>query len=192
MRRDFQIAILLALAAIPAGVALMAAPEYIGILKEYPGPFFWGGFALTAGLFGAAIAIAFRGEAAEPESGHRRRMIALIGMIIFGLGFLGSATVYFWPARSITDLAGTPESASDIVFLPPKRTYTLRWDPPHQMGIYTFPDPYHGEPDQTEVLIPVFLIKNRAHGLARYRNGMDKRCRTNGAGCYGITQDEDV
>jgi Leucine-rich repeat (LRR) protein len=27
----------------------------------------------------------------------RRRMIALIGMIIFGLGFIGSAAVYFWP-----------------------------------------------------------------------------------------------
>jgi hypothetical protein len=48
MRRDFQIAILLALAAIPAGVSLMAAPEYIGILKEYPGSFFWAGLILAA------------------------------------------------------------------------------------------------------------------------------------------------
>jgi hypothetical protein len=29
---------------------------------------------------------------------RRTRMIALIGMIIFGFGFLASATVYFWPA----------------------------------------------------------------------------------------------
>ncbi len=102
MRRDFQIAILLALAAIPAGVALMAAPEYIGILKEYPGPFFWGGLIVAAVLIGAAIIIAFRGEASQPRSGHRRRMIALAGMIIFGLGFVGAAAVYFWPTRPPT------------------------------------------------------------------------------------------
>lgn len=29
MRRDFQIAIVLAVAALPAGTALMAAPEYL-------------------------------------------------------------------------------------------------------------------------------------------------------------------
>jgi hypothetical protein len=112
MRKDFQIAILLALAAIPAGVALMAAPEYIGVLKEYPAPFFWGGLILAVGLIGAAIVIALRGEASEPRSGHRRRMIALVSMIVFGLGFVGSAAVYFWPhakpwKHSLEDLYAT-------------------------------------------------------------------------------------
>jgi hypothetical protein len=112
MRKDFQIAILLALAAIPAGVALMAAPEYVGVLKEYPAPFFWVGLILAVGLIGAAIVIALRGEASEPRSGHRRRMIALVGMIVFGLGFVGSAAVYFWPhakpwKHSLEDLYAT-------------------------------------------------------------------------------------
>jgi hypothetical protein len=88
MRKDFQIAILLALAAVPAGVALMSAPEYIPILKDYPAPFFWGGLILATGFIGAAITIALRGEASEPRLGHRRRMIALAGMTVFGLGFI--------------------------------------------------------------------------------------------------------
>ncbi len=100
MRPDFKIAILLALAAIPAGVALMAAPEYIGILKEHPGPFFWGGLILASGLIGAATIIAVRGEALEPRSGHRRRMIALAGMVICGVGFLGFSALYFWPTAT--------------------------------------------------------------------------------------------
>jgi hypothetical protein len=103
MRRDFQIAILLALAAIPAGVSLMAAPEYIGILKEYPGSFFWAGLILAALLIGAAIIIALRGEASEPRIGHTRRVIALTGMIVLGLGFLGPASVYFWPSKTYTN-----------------------------------------------------------------------------------------
>src|ERR1700730_1337483 len=105
MRKDFQIAVLLALAALPAGVALMAAPDYIPLLKEYPGPFFWGGLILAAGLIAAAITIAVRGEASEPRAGHRRRMIALTGMVIFGFVFLGSAAVYFL-ADAVHDIRG--------------------------------------------------------------------------------------
>jgi hypothetical protein len=45
----------------------MAAPEYIGILKEYPGSFFWAGLILAALLIGAAIIIALRGEASPAE-----------------------------------------------------------------------------------------------------------------------------
>jgi MFS family permease len=98
MRIDFKIAILLAVASIPAGVALMAAPEYFAFLKEYPGLFFWGGLILTAVLIGAAIGIALRGEAREPRRGHRRRMVALAGMIVFGIGFLVCAGIYFRPS----------------------------------------------------------------------------------------------
>jgi hypothetical protein len=103
MRRDFQVAILLALAALPAGVALMAAPEYFGVLKEYPGTFFWGGLLLTAALIGAAIVIAIRGEAGEPIAGHKRRMIALAGMIGCGAGFAG---LYFWPTPHSGSVTG--------------------------------------------------------------------------------------
>src|ERR1700730_14099977 len=104
MRIRFQMAILLALAALPAGVALMAAPEYISILKEYPGPFFWGGLILASGLILAAIVIAVHGEASEPKAGHRRRMIALTGMVVCGLGFILFSGIYFWPQRSTNPL----------------------------------------------------------------------------------------
>src|ERR1700730_17099921 len=114
MRKDFQIAVLLALAALPAGVALMAAPDYIPLLKEYPGPFFWGGLILAAGLIAAAITIAVRGEASEPRAGHRRRVIALTGMVIFGFGFLGSAAVYFWPMRSTISEASSLAQLAEL------------------------------------------------------------------------------
>jgi hypothetical protein len=99
MRRDYQIAILLAIAAIPAGIALMAAPDYIEVSKEHPGLFFWGGFILTICLVAAAIVIALRGEASGARPGHRRRMIALT-LVIIGLLFIGGGVgVYFWPTR---------------------------------------------------------------------------------------------
>lgn len=97
MRTDFKIAILLALASIPAGVALMSAPEYISILKEYPGLFFWSGLIVATALIVAAIIIALRGEASEPRRGHGRRMIALVGMVVCGAGFLVFAGIYFRP-----------------------------------------------------------------------------------------------
>ena len=100
MRRDSQIAILLGFAAIPAGVALMAAPYYAeAILKAYASKFFWGGLLVTILLLSAAIAIAARGEKTEPRLGRRRRMIALGGMIVCALGFVGFAAAYFWPSR---------------------------------------------------------------------------------------------
>jgi len=97
MRTDFQIAVLLGLAGIAAGAALMTAPEYIRTVKEYPAPFFWAGLVLAVALTAVAIVIAVRSEAAEPEFGNTRRMIALGGMVISGLAFVGSASAYFWP-----------------------------------------------------------------------------------------------
>jgi hypothetical protein len=47
MRRDFQIAIVLAVAAIPAGTALMAAPEYLHLAGQSLAATFWGGVILT-------------------------------------------------------------------------------------------------------------------------------------------------
>lgn len=115
MRRDFQVAILLALAAIPAGVALMAAPYYAeSALKAYAAQFFWGGLGLTALPLLGAIIIAVRGEAAAPKAGHGRRMIALAGMIVCGLGFLGFAAAYFWPTgRTPTNNEATHQLDAD-------------------------------------------------------------------------------
>ncbi len=100
MRRDFQIALLCALSAIPAGVAMIEAPEYFPILKTYPGAFFYGSSTFTIGLLGAAVLIAIRGERDAEREGAKNRMIPLIGMIVCGIGFLGFAAWYFWPTQT--------------------------------------------------------------------------------------------
>jgi hypothetical protein len=129
MHKPDQIAILSALAALPGGVALMAAPEAFPFLKAYPLPFFWGSFGLTAVLLGAAIIIAFRSEAMEQRRGHKRRMIALSGMIVCGLGFLGFFAAYFWPATQGT-LSASPASPPPHLAPVHQETASLTEAPP--------------------------------------------------------------
>ncbi|MEA2921961.1 MAG: hypothetical protein QOF07_1924, partial [Bradyrhizobium sp.] len=95
MRRDFQIAIVLAVAAIPAGVALMAAPEYLHLTGRSLALTFWGGIVLTVLLIVAAVILALRGEAQTPRKGRSNRMIAIVGMAACGLGFIGFAIWFF-------------------------------------------------------------------------------------------------
>jgi hypothetical protein len=95
MRRDFQLAIILAVAAIPAGTALMAAPEYLHLTGSALAAAFWGGIALTAVLIVLAVAIALRGEAQAPQKGHGQRMIAILGMAFCGTGFMAFAILFF-------------------------------------------------------------------------------------------------
>ena len=38
--------------------------------------------------------------------GHSRRMIAIGGMLICGIGFLGFAVAYFWPVREVGSIRG--------------------------------------------------------------------------------------
>jgi hypothetical protein len=121
MRKDFKIAILCAGSAVPLGVALMAAPDYLHIPPAYLGLCFWGGLGLTALLLGAAVVIAIKGEAGEPRIGHKRRMIALVGMIVCGIGFLGFAGAYFWPA-AISARVG------DVPAAPGKAAITAEYD----------------------------------------------------------------
>jgi hypothetical protein len=124
MRKDFQVAILLAVAAMPTGVAMMAAPYYAeAALKAYAGPFFWGGLILAAVFICVAIAIAIRGEATEPRGGHGRRMVALAGMIVCGAGFLGFVAAYFWP--SPVSLAGASTAVAPVA--PNSPDVTLRF-----------------------------------------------------------------
>jgi hypothetical protein len=99
MPRDHLIHILLCASGIAAGIALMAAPEVLTISS--PGmsyTCFSGGVTLTLLLFGAAIFVAARGEKNRPQALKRRRMLPLIGMILFGCGFIVCAAWYFWPA----------------------------------------------------------------------------------------------
>jgi hypothetical protein len=98
MRRDFQIAIILAVAAIPAGVALMAAPEYLHLTGKRLALTFWSGSVLTVLLITAAVILALRGEAQTPFKGRSNRMIAIVGMALCGLGFVGF-TIWFFSQR---------------------------------------------------------------------------------------------
>ncbi|MGH6872275.1 MAG: hypothetical protein ACREHE_12290 [Rhizomicrobium sp.] len=80
----------------------MAAPLYFDFSKQYLGFFFYGGLGLTLPLLTNAFAIAFRGESARAKQGHRQRVMALVGMIIFGLAFTGCAAWYLWPTSPQT------------------------------------------------------------------------------------------
>jgi hypothetical protein len=99
MRKDFQIALLCAVSAFPLGLAMSVAPDYFPALKVYPGIFFWGGSSLTMFLLALAAVIALRGERAAEREGAKKRMVPLIGMIFFGIGFIGCTAWYFWPGN---------------------------------------------------------------------------------------------
>lgn len=100
MRRDFVIAILLALAAVPLGVAMMAAPLLFPSAPHWALVLcFYGGIALAFLLIGAALLVAVRDERRAERRGQRNRMIPLLGMMVCGIGFLSFGAWYLWPAR---------------------------------------------------------------------------------------------
>src|ERR1700728_3260026 len=68
MRRDYLIAIILAVAGIPAGVTLMGAPDYLHLTGVAVPLTFWSGIGLTVALILAAAAIAWRGRAEQAKS----------------------------------------------------------------------------------------------------------------------------
>lgn len=108
MRPDYRIAILLAVAAFPSGAALMVASEYLHLNPTAVFATFWGGIAIFLLLIAFAVRIALRGESKEPPVGHKRRMIALIGMTVCAVGLVGFAAMFFWPApksHSISEVA---------------------------------------------------------------------------------------
>jgi hypothetical protein len=61
MRRDYLIAILLALSAVPLGAAMMAAPDYLHLTGYSVALTFWGGIALASALLLFAAFVALRG-----------------------------------------------------------------------------------------------------------------------------------
>jgi hypothetical protein len=95
MRREYQIAIVLAVATVPCGAGLAVAPEYLHLKGAALAATFWGGFALTLALIVLAFILALRAEAQTPPKGHRRRMLAIIGMAVCGFGFLAFAILFF-------------------------------------------------------------------------------------------------
>ena len=86
MRRDYLIAILLAVSAIPLGAAMMAAPDYLHLTGYFVALTFWGGIALTATLILVAAVIAWRGERMDEKSAvsphsHAPRNVSLLDAI---------------------------------------------------------------------------------------------------------------
>jgi hypothetical protein len=85
-----KLAILLGLLALGGGGAVWVAPDHTEI-----------GWLMIATAGVGTIALAthhFSGKLAPLWTpGAKHRMIALLGMIIFGAAFIGSAAVYFWP-----------------------------------------------------------------------------------------------
>ena len=97
MRKDFQIALLTAVASIPAGFAMSDAVEFFSLFERAPWRRLFNIYRSSLLLFGLATLIAIRGEQEAEREGGKRRMLPLIGMIVFGVGFVGCATWYFWP-----------------------------------------------------------------------------------------------
>ena len=63
MPRACLIPIILAIAALPAGAALMVAPEYLHLTGAAIPLTFWGGIGLTVLLILSAAGLALKGEA---------------------------------------------------------------------------------------------------------------------------------
>lgn len=122
MRRDFQVAFILALATIPCGTWIAVAPEYLHLTGTALATTFWGSFFLTAILIILALGLALRAESKTPPTGHRQRMIAIIGMAICGFGFLGFALLLFverpiGESSAVSKQAGTGSTESVPPFL---------------------------------------------------------------------------
>jgi hypothetical protein len=109
MRNDFKIALLCFVASVPAGVAVSEAIEYFEFLKAYRGLSFYSSATITLILLAAAAILAVRGEA--EKQGAKKRMLPLIGMIVFGIGFIGCAAWYFWPANASVETASIKNPA---------------------------------------------------------------------------------
>jgi hypothetical protein len=131
MRRDYLIAIMLAVSAFPMGAALMVAPGYLNLSGSAIPLTFWGGIGLTLALICAAAIVALRGEArtiqeasmTTGEIGYNVALVAVaasfvaalkhaprsawfacaIALLGFGIDYwTGPPRVFIWSHRSFT------------------------------------------------------------------------------------------
>jgi len=101
-----------------AGVALMlagvVAPDVFHLTPRMKELVFFGCMAAAFLCVIAGAAKEARSESASPtKRGHKRRMIAIYGMLISGLTFIAFATAYFWPTEDATTEATKPPDAEN-------------------------------------------------------------------------------
>jgi hypothetical protein len=131
MRKDFQVALILAVAAFPAGLAVSEALEYFSFLKEQRGISLLASSVVTLVLLAIAAIVAIRAEREAERRGAKKRMVPLVGMIVCGIAFLGFASWYFWPGKTeaVAEkslLDGQIQIASDLAQYPtvvPQNTF---------------------------------------------------------------------
>jgi hypothetical protein len=117
MRRDFLFALILGLAALPAGLAVSEGIEYFPYLRGHPGVGFWGSSAVTVLVFTSGVIIAIKGERQAEREGVRRRMLPFIGMLVFGSGFIVCVAWYFWPRIEPELSTDSPPAETQALFL---------------------------------------------------------------------------
>jgi hypothetical protein len=103
-----KLAILVGLLGLGGAGAIMVAPDHTEIGWVMIGTAALGGIMLGAHHFRGTLARLW-------TPSDKQRMISLICMIIFGLGFVGSAGVYFWPKS-----AAPPEPKAQAESIPPQ------------------------------------------------------------------------
>jgi amino acid transporter len=114
MRREYLIAIILAVAALPAGAALMVAPEYLHLTGLAIPATFWGGIAITIILIFTAIAVALRGSAdnSKPERWKPGWVVAIV--LLFVIGTAGYF-IYHWPISFVLAASDSDSGDSRII-----------------------------------------------------------------------------
>jgi membrane protease YdiL (CAAX protease family) len=100
MHKEFKFHTWLWMAAFFVAAAFLWVLDAVPALKAYPEIAFGISMALALSCLVMAIRAALKDEEKAPVAGHKRRMIALGGMIVCGIGFLGFAAAYFWPISS--------------------------------------------------------------------------------------------
>jgi hypothetical protein len=190
MRRDRKIDLWYWIAAAALAIALMPAADLlhdVSLLRKWS--IFLIALALALACFLRAVFLAWRDEEEAPKHERRQKMIALVGMIIFGLGFLGCAEWFFWPqapqkledkieakATSETEKASQPPQLEDLFardfnFLSIDRTISMHMENPAakfetniEIKLRIFRD-FDSNTEFVAVLIP-FLTDTRLTGAA--------------------------
>jgi hypothetical protein len=149
---------------------------------DMPPPAVHGGVLLGAVLIILGASLVLHGTWSAIRQG--RRMLPLIGMAVFGLGFLGSAAWYFWPnptkpqsslSAAETSLIPVPAPNRPINLLNNKelKAYAITF----LDGVTIFADNFQREENRIiiESTSPTMTKEQRAEADKRMRDGWMKR-----------------